>query len=154
MQGRSADMGAESAETDVVTRSGSALDINQMIPGGAISITGSTFTKCGDPKDIENDKITSGAIKIKIRGAEGDEATDIPKIATPGKFTSVTISGCTFGGGENNALDNRYDVVLGTSGYSSTADESWLKTIQEGCSIEKNYEPKSGTEINESLETL
>ena len=106
------DMGAESVGPDVVTRSGSALDINQMINGGTISITGATFEKCGKVGDTN---VTSGAIKIKTRGGEKDEATDIPRIATGVKFDSVTVSGCTF-------KDNRCDIVLGTSKYSSTAN--------------------------------
>ena len=132
------DMGAESVSTTVVTRSGSALDINQMINGGTISITGATFEKCGKVGDTN---VTSGAIKIKTRGGEEDKATDIPSIAAGVKFDSVTVSGCTF-------KENRCDIVLGTSKYSTTANFT-TSDFQENAVIEYRYNTdysKSGAE--------
>ena len=82
------DMGAESAAPsnpdnpsieDKRNRSGSAFDINQMSSmGNSIQISESTFTYCGDYEDT-TDSTTSGAIKIKLRGNDGDTASDVPK---------------------------------------------------------------------------
>ena len=135
------DMGAESVSTTVVTRSGSALDINQMINGGTISITGATFEKCGKVGDTN---VTSGAIKIKTRGGEEDKATDIPTIENGVSFEKLVVKDCIFGTGEDA---NRYDVVLGTSGYSTTKN---IKTIdiQSDASQEDNSvaNPDSGAD--------
>ena len=103
-------------KNNVVKRSGAAFDINQMASGddNQIVFDGVTFKNCGgeDPAD-ENEKVTSGAIKVKVRGGSDDVATDIPKITTPGAIKSLTVKNCTFEG-------NRADIVLGTSGYDST----------------------------------
>ena len=116
-------MGTDAFGEDVVTRSGSAIDINQMSAGGTITITGSRFTNCGDEAGT-----TSGAIKVKVRGAEDDKATDIPAICH-GSLGNLIIKDCTFS-------DNRRDVVLGTSQYASTAGFKY--DIQEDCDVENN----------------
>lgn len=117
-------MGTDAFGEDVVTRSGSAIDINQMSAGGTITITGSTFTNCGDEAGT-----TSGAIKVKVRGAEDDNATDIPANCG-GSLSNLIINDCTFS-------ENRRDVVLGTSQYASTAAFDY-EGIQKDCDIENN----------------
>ena len=103
-------MGEASEGTDVVKRSGSAIDVNQMIYGESIKIMNSEFTNCGKEG---NEETTSGAIKVKVRGGEDDEATDIPAICSGSFSEGLTVSGCIFS-------DNRADVVIGTSSYEST----------------------------------
>ena len=99
--------------SDLIKRSGSALDINQMLPGNSIVIESSTFSQCGAAEDTQ-EKTTSGAIKVKVR--RDKDAKDIPQEAN-GQFTNgVTIKNCTF------SDDNRADVVLGTSSIAHTAD--------------------------------
>lgn len=100
---------------NVIKRSGAAFDINQMYSEGEnITFTGVTFKDCGGDKNpAENEEVTSGAIKVKVRGGEDDEATDIPKIITPGAIKSLTVKDCTFS-------NNRANIVIGTSGYEST----------------------------------
>ena len=117
-------MGTDAFGEDVVTRSGSAIDINQMSAGGTITITGSRFTNCGDEAGT-----TSGAIKVKVRGAEDDNATDIPANCG-GSLSNLIINDCTFS-------ENRRDVVLGTSQYASTAAFDY-EGIQKDCDIENN----------------
>ena len=118
-------MGTDAFGEDVVTRSGSAIDINQMSAGGTITITNSTFTNCGSTKGT-----TSGAIKVKVRGGSDDEAKDIPATNVNGSLTGgLIIKDCTFS-------DNRRDVVIGTSQYASTGNFKY--DIQEGCDIENN----------------
>ena len=105
---------ATSTGNDVVKRSGAAIDINQMYAGGEdIVIRNAKFTNCGGTED--NDETTSGAIKVKVRGGDDDDATDIPDITTPGHIDSVVIEGCTFTG-------NRADVVVGTGGNETTGN--------------------------------
>lgn len=110
-------MASKNEANNVIKRSGAAFDINQMYEGGEnITFTGVTFKNCGgDKKTAENEEVTSGAIKVKVRGGEDDKATDIPKITTSGAIKSLTVKDCTFEG-------NRADVVLGTSGYDSTGN--------------------------------
>ena len=118
-------MGTDAAGEDVVKRSGSAIDVNQMSAGGTITITNSTFTDCGSTKGT-----TSGAIKVKVRGGSDDEAKDIPATNVNGSLTGgLIIKDCTFS-------DNRRDVVIGTSQYASTGNFKY--DIQEGCDIENN----------------
>ena len=118
-------MGTDAAGEDVVKRSGSAIDVNQMSAGGTITITNSTFTNCGSTKGT-----TSGAIKVKVRGGSDDEAKDIPATNVNGSLTGgLIIKDCTFS-------DNRRDVVIGTSQYASTGNFKY--DIQEGCDIENN----------------
>ena len=99
--------GSDSAEGEKpkMDRSGAGFDIDQRTKGGSISITGSTFTNCGNPTSSEVEttdeteaKLTSGAIKIKVRPSYSAEAS----------FESVEITGNEF----NN---NRADIVLGTT---------------------------------------
>ena len=125
--------GSEEARMD---RSGAGIDINQTSTGGAISITNSHFTNCGggaNATDENGGKLTSGAIKIKVR-QEADYKT-----GANGSFTSVTIMGNTFD-------NNRKDVVLGTSGVATTdeakeatypSDLAENTTIQ-NCELEDN----------------
>lgn len=119
-------MGTDAAGEDVVKRSGSAIDVNQMSAGGTITITNSTFTNCGSTKGT-----TSGAIKVKVRGGSDDEAKDIPATNVNGSLTGgLIIKDCTFS-------DNRRDVVIGTSQYASTAAFDY-EGIQKDCDIENN----------------
>ena len=120
--------------SDLIKRSGSALDINQMLPGNSIVIESSTFSQCGAAEDTQ-EKTTSGAIKVKVR--RDKDAKDIPQDAN-GQFTNgVTIKNCTF------SDDNRADVVLGTSSIAHTADFDFTYTAGTGTSdpkIEDNAE--------------
>ena len=109
-------MGTAATAGNVIGRSGSAIDINQMTAGGTITITNSTFINCGNKNE---EGTTSGAIKIKVRGDIEDRADDIPWTAA-GSFEKVTIQGCNFG--DTEADKNRADVVLGTSKHASTDD--------------------------------
>ena len=130
------DMGAASTVdgNDVVKRSGAAFDINQMSEGEAITFTNVIFTRCGGTG--EADELTSGAIKVKVRGGEGDDKPDIPYSAANGKLDSLTIEGCTF-------TDNRMDVVLGTSNIASTDDITTITIQETGCDVENNAEPEN-----------
>ena len=141
--GTFSNMGTDAVDTNYVTRSGSALDINQMSAGNSIVITGAKFENCGSDKGS-----TSGAIKIKVRGGEDDTNTDIPANAA-GKFESVSVSGCTFGTADKA---NHYDVVLGTSEHESTADKDW--DIQSGCNVAwKNEKATETVEPGDQTET-
>ena len=119
-------MGEAADGEDVVKRSGSAIDVNQMSTGEIISITNSEFTNCGKSG---REGTTSGAIKVKVRGGEKDEATDIPATAA-GKLSKLIVKNCEFS-------DNRADVVIGTSGYSTTDDFTFEKDLQDS-QIENN----------------
>ena len=134
------DMGADSlgssdnpTTSDLMKRSGSAFDINQMVAGNSIVIEDSTFSQCGAGKGTTG--TTSGAIKVKVR--RDKDAKDIPQDAN-GQFTNgVTIKNCTF------SDDNRADVVLGTSSIAHTADFDFTYTAGTGTSdpkIEDNAE--------------
>ena len=129
------DMGAASTVdgNNVVKRSGAAFDINQMSDGESITFTDVTFTRCGGTG--EADELTSGAIKVKVRGGEGDTKPDIPYSAADGKLNSLTIEGCTF-------TDNRMDVVLGTSNIASTDDFNFDNIQETGCDVENNAAPE------------
>lgn len=110
MGAESVPSGADASEIDAMKRSGAAFDIDQRMPGGSISITGSIFTDCGTitaGTDAVTDgkTATSGAIKIKVRYDEGDDV----------KFDSVKIIGNTFSG-------NRADIVLGTTNVNEGGD--------------------------------
>lgn len=109
-----------STEAEKQERSGSGFDINQTEEGGVISITNSTFSNCGDPKDKNESNITSGAIKIKVRGGEND-AEDYKGFNA--SFDSVTITGNIF-----NSDTNRYDVVLGTGSVNTTYPDKLATT--------------------------
>ena len=127
--GKFTDMGEASNGEGVIERSGSAIDVNQMYEnGGTIKITGTTFENCGAAKNATG--TTSGAIKVKVRGGDDDAALDIPAISKfTGKLTSLIVKNCTF-------TNNRADVVIGTSGYHSTA--SFDYSIQSDCLVENN----------------
>lgn len=99
-----ASTGSDTGEKPKMDRSGAGFDIDQRTKGGSISITGSSFTNCGktDTPEVaeseEGAKLTSGAIKIKVR----------PSYSAEANFESVEIIGNEF----NN---NRADIVLGTT---------------------------------------
>ena len=109
--------GSEEARMD---RSGAGIDINQTSTGGAISITNSHFTNCGGGTGATGEngaKLTSGAIKIKVRDNSNYPSHFNGDTGTKGYFTSVTITGNIFS-------NNRADVVLGTSGETGSTDEA------------------------------
>lgn len=111
-------------EAEKQARSGSGFDINQVEAGSKISILNSTFNGCGDPADKENSGITSGAIKIKVRGTDYKGAN--------GSFKAVEIENNKFSG-------NRYDVVLGTGNTATTYPEELAKeTTIQNCSLQDN----------------
>ena len=111
-------------EAEKQARSGSGFDINQAEAGSKISILNSTFNGCGDPADKENSGITSGAIKIKVRGTDYKDAN--------GSFKAVEIENNKFSG-------NRYDVVLGTGNTATTYPEELAKeTTIQNCSLQDN----------------
>ncbi len=98
-------MGVKSDENGtVITRSGSAFDINQFVSGKDVVFYDSTFTECGGAG-------TSGAIKIKVRGGSDETATDIPQDNIKGSLDSVMIYSCEF---TNSGNDNS-DFVIGTA---------------------------------------
>lgn len=98
-------MGVKSDENgSVITRSGSAFDINQFVSGKDVVFYDSTFTECGGAG-------TSGAIKIKVRGGDDETATDIPQANIKGSLDSVIIYSCEF---TNSGNDNS-DFVIGTA---------------------------------------
>lgn len=112
-------------EAEKQARSGSGFDINQVEAGAKISILNSTFNGCGDPADKDKAGITSGAIKIKVRGTEYEPGAN-------GTFKSVEIDNNKFSG-------NRYDVVLGTSNKTETYPEKLAKeTTIQNCSLQDN----------------
>lgn len=118
---------------DLMNRSGSAFDINQMLPGNSIVIEGSSFSLCGAAEDTQ-EKTTSGAIKVKVRGGDNEKGPDIPQDAN-GQFTNgVTIENCTFNG-------NRKDIVIGTDKSVDSADFDFTYTAgTENPRIEDNAE--------------
>ena len=127
-----------------MARSGAAFDINQTKKGGDIAFKDSIFTYCGG--DDNADKLTSGAIKVKLRGGEGDDATDVPK-NTGSSFDSFTIDEkCVF---ENN----RADIIIGTDHVPSTGlSEDVIKAIPEkdakGNKIDIENNSEAVTETN------
>lgn len=123
-----------STETDgtqgKISRSGAAFDINQMVAGNDVKFSSSTFTNCGGSKETgENEEITSGAIKVKLRGGTGDDfepTGDIPKAAKGSLVSFVVENTCVF------ADSNRADIVIGTGGIESTGlSEKIIEAIPE-----------------------
>ena len=138
------DMGADSlgssdnpTTSDLMKRSGSAFDINQMVAGNSIVIEGSTFSQCGAASTETG--TTSGAIKVKIRGGENDNlkpSGDIPKDANGSFAAGLTVESCTFTG-------NRKDIVIGTDKSVDSADFAFTYTAGSGTKdpkIEDNAE--------------
>lgn len=124
-------------------RSGAAFDINQTTQGGSILIKDSTFTNCGGAR-ATGSGLTSGAIKVKLRGNSGDTSGDVPQ-NTNSSFEGFTVDGaCIF-------RDNRADIVIGTSNVSSTAIEEGKRHIAEYDAenhkilIENKSQPSSDT---------
>lgn len=115
--------------TDVVARSGSAIDINQCCAGNAIAITNNTFTGIGSDGGA-----TSGAIKIKARDIKVEQAagkaTDFVAGSTyHGSFTSINVNGNTF-----NVCTR--DIVIGTGNVPETGVDD--TNIQKNCIIVYN----------------
>ena len=104
---------ASGAGNPYTGRSAAAIDINQTVAGGSVSITGNTFVDCGDNGS------TSGAIKIKVRdisveqsyGQAGDFAAEHNELV--GSFESVSVT--------NNTFTNcSRDIVVGTGYVAKT----------------------------------
>ena len=115
--------------TDVVARSGSAIDINQCCAGNAIAITNNTFTGIGSDGGA-----TSGAIKIKARDIKVEQAagkaTDFVAGSTyHGSFTSINVNGNTFNGCTR-------DIVIGTGNVPETGVDD--TNIQKNCNVVYN----------------
>ena len=121
--------------SDLIKRSGSALDINQMLSGDSIVIENSTFSQCGAAEDTQ-EKTTSGAIKVKVRGGDNETGTDIPENANGSFAAGLTVEKCTFN-------SNRKDIVIGTDKSVDSADFDFTYTAGTGTSdpkIEDNAE--------------
>lgn len=104
---------ASGAGNPYTGRSAAAIDINQTVAGGSVSITGNTFVDCGDNGS------TSGAIKIKVRdisveqsyGQAGDFAAEHNELV--GSFEAVSVT--------NNTFTNcSRDIVVGTGYVAKT----------------------------------
>lgn len=104
---------ASGAGNPYTGRSAAAIDINQTVAGGSVSITGNTFIDCGDNGS------TSGAIKIKVRdisveqsyGQAGDFAAEHNELV--GSFEAVSVT--------NNTFTNcSRDIVVGTGYVAKT----------------------------------
>lgn len=105
-------------------RSSAAIDINQTMAGGNVTISGNKFNNCGT-----EDGSTSGAVKIKVRNIPVEQAAgqagDFEKGATyVGSFESITVSGNTYTGCVR-------DIVLGTGYVAETVPSSDVLTITE-----------------------
>ena len=119
--------------SDLMKRSGSAFDINQMVAGNSIVIENSTFSQCGVAEDTQ-EKTTSGAIKVKVRGGDNETGTDIPENANGSFAAGLTVEKCTFN-------SNRKDIVLGTDKSVDSADFNFTYTAgTENPKIEDNAE--------------
>lgn len=140
-----ADNDASGAGNPYTGRSAAAIDINQTVAGGSVSITGNTFVDCGDNGS------TSGAIKIKVRdisveqsyGQAGDFAAGSTYV---GSFNDedgdpVTVSKNTFKNcsrdivvGTGYVADTYVEVVLGegenaNTSYVSSADDAATRDL-------------------------
>lgn len=140
-----ADNDASGAGNPYTGRSAAAIDINQTVAGGSVSITGNTFVDCGDNGS------TSGAIKIKVRnipveqsyGQAGDFAAGSTYV---GSFNDedgdpVTVSKNTFTNcsrdivvGTGYVADTYVEVVLGegenaNTSYVSSADDATTRDL-------------------------
>ena len=122
---------ASGAGNPYTGRSAAAIDINQTVAGGSVSITGNTFVDCGDNGP------TSGAIKIKVRnipveqsyGQAGDFAAEHNELV--GSFEAVSVT--------NNTFTNcSRDIVVGT-GYVA---KTYVDMTQSG---NKSYESDGTT---------
>ncbi len=136
---------ASGAGNPYTGRSAAAIDINQTVAGGSVSITGNTFVDCGDNGS------TSGAIKIKVRnipveqsyGQAGDFAAGSTYV---GSFNDedgdpVTVSKNTFKNcsrdivvGTGYVADTYVEVVLGegenaNTSYVSSADDATTRDL-------------------------
>ena len=136
---------ASGAGNPYTGRSAAAIDINQTVAGGSVSITGNTFIDCGDNGS------TSGAIKIKVRnipveqsyGQAGDFAAGSTYV---GSFNDedgdpVTVSKNTFKNcsrdivvGTGYVADTYVEVVLGegenaNTSYVSSEDDAATRDL-------------------------
>lgn len=132
---------ASGAGNPYTGRSAAAIDINQTVAGGSVSITGNTFVDCGDNGS------TSGAIKIKVRnipveqsyGQAGDFAAEHNELV--GSFESVSVTNNTFTNcsrdivvGTGYVADTYVEVVLGegenaNTSYVSSADDATTRDL-------------------------
>lgn len=132
---------ASGAGNPYTGRSAAAIDINQTVAGGSVSITGNTFIDCGDNGS------TSGAIKIKVRnipveqsyGQAGDFAAEHNELV--GSFEAVSVTNNTFTNcsrdivvGTGYVADTYVEVVLGegenaNTSYVSSADDATTRDL-------------------------
>lgn len=132
---------ASGAGNPYTGRSAAAIDINQTVAGGSVSITGNTFVDCGDNGS------TSGAIKIKVRdisveqsyGQAGDFAAEHNELV--GSFEAVSVTNNTFTNcsrdivvGTGYVADTYVEVVLGegenaNTSYVSSADDATTRDL-------------------------
>lgn len=133
--------GASGAGNPYTGRSAAAIDINQTVAGGSVSITGNTFIDCGDNGS------TSGAIKIKVRnipveqsyGQAGDFAAEHNELV--GSFEAVSVTNNTFTNcsrdivvGTGYVADTYVEVVLGegenaNTSYVSSEDDAATRDL-------------------------
>lgn len=116
------------SEVPEIARSSAAIDINQTMAGGNVTISGNKFNNCGT-----EDGSTSGAVKIKVRNIPVEQAAgqagDFEKGATyVGSFESITVSGNTYTGCVR-------DIVLGTGYVAETVPSSDVLTITEADTV-------------------
>ena len=107
-----------------IQRSSAAIDINQTMAGGNVTISGNKFNNCGT-----EDGSTSGAVKIKVRNIPVEQAAgqagDFEEGATyVGSFESITVE-------RNTYTDCVRDIVLGTGYVAETVPSSDVLTITE-----------------------
>ncbi len=132
---------ASGAGNPYTGRSAAAIDINQTVAGGSVSITGNTFVDCGDNGS------TSGAIKIKVRnipveqsyGQAGDFAAEHNELV--GSFEAVSVTNNTFTNcsrdivvGTGYVADTYVEVVLGegenaNTSYVSSEDDAATRDL-------------------------
>lgn len=132
---------ASGAGNPYTGRSAAAIDINQTVAGGSVSITGNTFIDCGDNGS------TSGAIKIKVRnipveqsyGQAGDFAAEHNELV--GSFEAVSVTNNTFTNcsrdivvGTGYVADTYVEVVLGegenaNTSYVSSEDDAATRDL-------------------------
>lgn len=112
------------SEVPEIARSSAAIDINQTMAGGNVTISDNEFNNCGT-----EDGSTSGAVKIKVRNIPVEQAAgqagDFEKGATyVGSFESITVE-------RNTYTDCVRDIVLGTGYVAETVPSSDVLTITE-----------------------
>ena len=116
------------SEVPEIARSSAAIDINQTMAGGNVTISGNKFNNCGT-----EDGSTSGAVKIKVRNIPVEQAAgqagDFEEGATyVGSFESITVE-------RNTYTDCVRDIVLGTGYVAETVPSSDVLTITEADTV-------------------